>query len=246
MNTSAAVRESVIDRVKKLLALAGNNENVNEAAAAMARAQRLMLDHKLAAAEIESDDEAAPAIGELIVDEPGGFVMTWKAALLVTLSKANFCELVESRVITPSGKRAVRFRIIGTETDTNVVAYCYRYLCAEIDRLCDAEATGRGFQFRNAFRRGAVAAIAMRLAEERKRAVQEAPDAGRALVVLRKADEAVADFINRKFTDLKNKKLAAVTDMHGYTSGVEAGKKIAIPGRQQQGALGAEPRKLRG
>ena len=64
-------RDSVIERVKKLLALAGSNTNVNEAAAAMARAQKLMLEHKLAAAELVVDGDAQEEIGGINVDEPG-------------------------------------------------------------------------------------------------------------------------------------------------------------------------------
>jgi hypothetical protein len=260
-------RETIIDRVRKLLALAGNNSNVNEAAAAMARAQRLMLEHKLAQAELDADDPNAvdTEVGQMVLDEAGEFLLAWKPILMQVLVKASCCHAFRHSVVGPQGQKAVRFTIIGTESDATFVSYCYRYVCAEVDRLCDIEAKGKGFGFRNSFRRGAVDAISRRLGEARKQVIQEAsakeraagasagaapPAAGdsKALAVFRKADDAVALYMKEKFSEVKfrTSRAAAVSSGGGYTSGRAAGEKIAIPGRDARPQLGAEPKRLRG
>ena len=121
------------------------------------------------------------------------------------------------------------------------VSYCYRYLLNEIDRLAALDCKGKGFAYSNAFRRGAVSAISARLTQARK---EVAASTSTALVVLRKADEAVADYVKAKFKTLVTKKASAV-DARGYAHGKAVGEKIAIPGKDQRPSLGAEPRKLR-
>jgi len=244
--TSSIDRESIIERVQKLLALAGNNNNVNEAAAAMARAQRLMLEHKLAAAELATQmDDADDEIGVIAVDEVGDFLLAWKPLLMSSVARASCCRAVEYKVVTPDGRKGVRFKVIGTESDASYVAYVYRYLCAEIDRLCDLEAKGKGFGFRNSFRRGAVDTIGSRLHRERAQVVKDQADSGKALAILSKSSDAVDAYIKQKFGKLRSSSTSAPGNSFGYGAGRKAGEKIAIPGQDRRGAIGKAPAQLR-
>ena len=51
-----AVNELVLTKVRKLLALAGNNPNQAEAFAAMAKAQALMAEHAIALGDVETQE----------------------------------------------------------------------------------------------------------------------------------------------------------------------------------------------
>src|SRR4249920_984372 len=51
---------AILDKVRKLLRLAGNNSNPEEAATAAAHAQRLLDAHNLSAAMLELESEASP------------------------------------------------------------------------------------------------------------------------------------------------------------------------------------------
>nr|MBA3352198.1 DUF2786 domain-containing protein [Blastocatellia bacterium] len=91
-----ANRESVIEKVKKLLNLASNNANVNESATAAGLAQQLMLEHKLAVAEIETNDQDADDIVVAKTDVNFGAtnLPKWKSILLASLTKASCCVAV--------------------------------------------------------------------------------------------------------------------------------------------------------
>lgn len=57
-------KRKIIDRISKLMALAGKNSNEEEAAAAMAKAQALMIEHELSEADV-SDEQLEAHLGEM-------------------------------------------------------------------------------------------------------------------------------------------------------------------------------------
>lgn len=233
-------RDDVIDRVKKLLALAGANTNVNEAALAMARAQRLMLEHKLATAELESADERDD-VTELVVEENKSRHETWKSCLIAVLARVSCCSVVQGSNIYKGPNHIVsRFTIVGTEADASYVAYAHQYLVNEINRLCEAAGvTGRAQ--RNAFRRGAVNAIGVALTSVRS-SVQATRNA---LLVINRAQAAADAYVKTAFGPLRSSSAPGVRDWDSYRAGQAAGRTVSLPGRNGQGKLGPEPKKLR-
>ncbi len=167
----------VLDRIKKLLALA-QSSNVNEASNAAAAASKLMAEHQIAEAMLAATPEAANAtqepIGTDVLHSSGGKrkLARWAAALAVCVCEVNGCKCYVT---------GAELRVIGKSSDAQTARYLFAYLVREVDRLCDAEARSRGNPGRtwcNNFRIGAMQTINSRLregvAQARRTARQEA------------------------------------------------------------------------
>ncbi len=232
-------KESIVDRVKKLLNLAERNSNVHEAAAAMAKAQRLILEHKLASVDLDVEEEASIKVEEHVIEERGKSVVTWRSCLMSSLTKATGCSAVYSR---EDGKQ--RIHLFGTQNDVAFVSYAFKYLIAEIDRLCKEQAVGQGKSFSNNFRLGAAAAIGSKLKQARAAVVAEAKDPGAALIVLDKTLAPVEAALKERFNRVKKGKDWKATNYEAFQQGRVAGATVSIPGQDHRRSLGAEAQKL--
>jgi hypothetical protein len=139
--------DKVIDRVKKLLALAGNNNSAAEAATAAAMANSLLDEYRLSTADLESQDEST---SEPIEDdvEPiyeSGKVTAWKCLLIQVLCRQYGCSSWND--CDYSGRKISRYKLVGRKSDISVVRYMYAYLLSECTRLSLAEAKGMGRVF---------------------------------------------------------------------------------------------------
>lgn len=161
----------ILDRIKKLLALAHNNTNANEAASAAAQAQALMSRHAIDSMMLETaaDGPEEPIETETLWVE-GNKRSTWRGRLAVTLCRVNQCKayITEVRTARSQSKPQAELRVIGKASDAQTVRYVFTYLVREIERLCDEEIELRGSMGKtwcNNFKLGAVDTINMRLIE---------------------------------------------------------------------------------
>jgi len=109
---------NLVERIRRLLALS-TSSNQNEAAAAAAAAQRLMTQHQIEMAQVQSlsDD----AFSEIRYRSRGAY-RVWRGLVMSALMEANSC----------TGYRmGNQHAIIGVRTDVQVVHYVFEYLCAE-------------------------------------------------------------------------------------------------------------------
>lgn len=130
-----SVEPKVIERIRKLLALAGNNPNEHEAAAAAARAQELMLQHDLTMETVSTKvDRRTAGIdkGDRMVlrekGKPGG----WKVALFACIGQTSGCW-----VFTTEGGKwydATGY-LVGRAQDVEMAHYLYDFLVRELERL---------------------------------------------------------------------------------------------------------------
>lgn len=164
------------DRVRKLLALAKNNPNVNEAATAFARAQEIAARHAIDLDTLSDDehDTAPPltveSIGRREIERMGK-VVAWKASLLGVIASANRC-----KVFTGHDGSQRTLNAYGQPSDLDTVQYMYHAIRKEIDRLARDAARGKGRSWGRNFRLGAVHEIGQRLRQARAKAVQSARD----------------------------------------------------------------------
>lgn len=118
-------RKRVIERVRKLLALA-KSSNEHEAALAAAHAQRLLAEHNLAISELEMREEGAGE-AELTVART---VPKWLSSLFAVVAHAFDC-----MAIVASTADAGRLRFIGVGEDPAVAACTLQFLMQELRRL---------------------------------------------------------------------------------------------------------------
>jgi hypothetical protein len=229
----------VIDKIKKLFALAAHpSTNVNEAAAAAGRAQALLFANKLSMAEIEvNGGKPAEAVGQLNLDARGKAHIKWKASLMSAVGRGCYCKVIQSVGLrNDKGETICRLMIIGKPSDAQTVQYLYTYLVSEIERLCASLCWGMGATYENSFRLGAVAAIYQRFTEQRTEQERANAPVGSALAVIKNSDNEIKAFVAEKFGRLGKVARARVSNGDGYGAGVRAGRDVNLGGNKRLGA----------
>ena len=149
----------VLDRVRKLLALA-TSPNVHEAAAAAARAQRFIDEHRLQ--DLLAAEDAAPEFDDAR-DEPietSKRLRPWKAALANVLADASGCV-----AYTLKRGREQSIVLVGREQDRQAVTAMYRALVAQVEWLSATHGPGESKKWHASFRLGAVHSIRVAMDE---------------------------------------------------------------------------------
>lgn len=137
--SETAIPASIVARVKKLLALAGNNSNEHEASAAAEKAQALMAEYNLELAE--GGETGAAETDRAKADPRLEARREWQVTIMRNLAANNFCMhwTVERRDVNASGKGKVRNRtwhmLIGRKANVEVTVSMYGYLTDAMARL---------------------------------------------------------------------------------------------------------------
>lgn len=236
----------ILDKIKRLLALAGS-DNVHEAALAAKTAQKLMARHNIEAAmlEVDSESESQEQIGEeVFAGVSGKRLSTWKTALCATVARVNGCSAYSQWF---AGDQRMVF--VGTPSDSKTARYMSAWLIAEIDRLTKLERAKRGPQGRsyyNSFRLGAAHEIARRLKEAHRDAAEESREMARAAdrvqgtsTQLVKVEAALVrvedkltraqDFMKRKHPDMESRAASrARINGNAFAEGKRAGGSVSL------------------
>lgn len=158
--------QSVIEKIKKLLALS-NSSNANEAAVAAGLAARLMAQHSIDAAELGGDveEKAGKEVDPMFAAKT---LPLWLNILSAGLCRANHVFSWAERC----ADGMTRIRLAGRPSDVANVRFLFAYLRSEIERLAQAECPRMGRSIKDAYRKGVVvgALDAMKKATEEVRA----------------------------------------------------------------------------
>lgn len=138
------LKENIIEKVRKLLALSASN-NVNEAAAAAALANKLIDANRLSEADLE--DVVTENIEPIEEDSEHIYVTSkvtgWKSTLITNLAKHYGCAIYNDAVIISNRKQS-RYRMVGRRSDLGITRYMFNWLLVEIQRLADITVKGCG------------------------------------------------------------------------------------------------------
>jgi hypothetical protein len=88
-------KETILKRIQKLFALAGNNPSEKEAYAAMLKAQELLLEHGLSMEQVngfEEEEKADSSIKEDSVEQGGGKLYGWQTVVMRVITKNFRCK----------------------------------------------------------------------------------------------------------------------------------------------------------
>jgi len=236
---------SIIDRIQKLLRLAGNAGSEHEASLAAERAADLMKRHEIDTAEISLDAQE-PRIAEPIN----------KAYQVTdTRKKVAWHMRVINGVARSYGARAYWTRgsvmLFGRLSAIQAVSYTAQYLMREIESITDNEApssAGYSRAYRNAFRLGCAARIAARLDEKTAKAApknchadaksapvaasDDPPPASAGVIAIIEKDraevaQAYADFSRKWGSGVR---VGQVSSGAGYGAGHAAGGRVKLGG----------------
>lgn len=164
--------QRVLDRVAKLLALA-ESPNVNEAQAAMAAAQKLLLKHNL-----EHRGQAhARGYAFRHVGRPSARRPEHEKRLATLLAKHFFVEAIWIPVYLPlEGKRGSVLELCGSPASLEIAEYVHGYLLETGERLWREHKKTLGIhgdRERRTFLAGVMAGFASKLAKESRRHAEE-------------------------------------------------------------------------
>ena len=119
--------DKILDKVRKLLALAGNNSNQHEAASAAEMAARILDEYNLTLTDVEVRE-----IVECAVKFNTMNTQDWYGMLAVTVANVFDCYVFKRVDDTEKNSRAV---FVGTRSDAEVASYVYMYLFNVCTRL---------------------------------------------------------------------------------------------------------------
>jgi hypothetical protein len=120
--------DKVIDRVRKLMALA-DSDNPNEAATAAAAAQRLIDLHRLSQTQIDQGPDPGPNYDPHKPLLRGSHLLKWKRVLLNVMARANSCATIIRTTMDKHTKEVLERAIIIIGREQDIVATRQMYEC---------------------------------------------------------------------------------------------------------------------
>lgn len=241
---------AVLDKVQKLLKLS-QSPNVHEAALALAKAQKLMLEHQIdmEAVRLQNKAPEEPIVGtdrfSPTMGAPGR-LESWRKFLANVVAKHCGVALFTRRV----SHRDNVFSLVGRTSDIQAAQYLYELLASETDRLVAAQPKGQGRAWFLTFRTGCVAAYAKTLQDMRNSLREDieraAASSSTALVRLN-----ALDMLDRRAKEAKEALDAAIEtrpapasrasfSASAYLAGRDAGATVQINGAKGSMATGAK------
>lgn len=203
MSDRKTEREKIIERVRRLLAMAKDAASPNEAAIAAARARKLMDQHQIESVEMMDSFCAA----ENFASQPGGVdpyknLPVWIDWLGVAVAEFNDCIVKPVRKYGDGGEKKTFFVFSGYESDVIVAGAMHRYLVDSVKRLSDrylsaVEKSGRVVMV---YRCEAASTLCGRLHElKQERESSACKDAKGTSLVVRKFDNVIDHFGTPKY-----------------------------------------------
>ena len=211
----------IIEKIRKLLALA-NSSNEHEAALAAAHAQRLLSEHNLAMADIESEQK--PQSADKVEAQVSKVLPKWVRHLIYGVCITFDCQAIHHPA---TGKMT----FIGVGADVQIAAYTFAYLDKTVRRLCsgymkvhvsgDVSSRHRELK-RQSYYLGAVSTIISRLREQKA----VTPTTPGALVPVKEALIRKAMSEIGPTRTVRNRR--SYIDSHAYTKGQQDGHTVGI------------------
>jgi hypothetical protein len=240
------VDPKILERIRKMLAMAEGKANINESAVAASMAAKLMAKYNIDHADvllrtIEDDDIVANSVQTENKEVPA-----WMGAMVVPVARLNDCEARYWYERCPTtGARLKRVQYLGQRDDAQVAAWIFSYLCDEVLRLSKVYRRQKRKEFGGGghgtimsdYRMGLVEEIKQTITRmrEEKRVDLAQHSTGTALVVRKQA--MILEKFQVKYSQTRG---SSVRDGGAYYDGRRDGKNIRINGavgHDRRGAL---------
>ena len=232
----AADVDRVLDRIRKLLALAGSS-NQHEAELAMRKAHELMLRHNVEAAAARS--ERSFEVRQL--GDPLRRATRVEADIVALLTQFFFVKVIRVPVYMPRlGRPGSVYEIVGTHANVEMASHVYAFLLATAERLWSAnrhDTRVRSGRDRLAYQAGVVGGFREKLLFERV----DLKKTGLVWV----GDRTLDGFYRARHPHITHRR-ANVRWSSAHAAGREAGRTVVLHKPVAHGPSGAGPRLLRG
>jgi hypothetical protein len=228
--------DRVLDRIRKLLALAGSS-NQHEAEIAMRKAHELMLRHNIeeTAARVERNYEVRH------LGDPSRRGTRVDSDVAGLLAEFFFVKVIRVPVYLPRlGKSGKVYEIAGTRANVEMASHVYAFLLATAERLWNenrGDARVRNGRDRLAYQSGVVGGFREKLLFERKDLKQTG--------LFWVGDGALDGFYHARHPRITTR-THRVSVNGAHAAGREAGRTVVLHKPVERGSSGGSPRLLRG
>lgn len=230
---------SLIQRVRKLLAMAEGTGNPNEADAFSRKAAELIALHRIDPERLRVASHDDLALEEFELGR--GAYVRGRLAVLDAVAVANDC-----RVVFESREHGTVAIVAGFRSDLETTGLLYHSLHTQASSRMAAErrATPAATQrWRRSFLFGYAAQIAAMLSESSDEAQRHSPTGASALPALRERDERVREFVAERFGRVTAARPARAATVSGWQAGRDAASRAdlgraRIAGRRAIGSGG--------
>lgn len=207
-------RKKIIERARKLMAMAADSSSPNEAAIAARRARALIDKYQLSIGDLEERTEFGMAKGS----RARRATPRWEQHLAIKVANLNDC------IVKYDGAGALTFA--GFDEDATVAAFMFGYITDACKRQCDSYIkTQNRFGNRNAFKWGFARAIGEKIDEMLKeRQAQVMTSTGTSLMVVKK------ELVEKEFggANYGQQRANVAKDHHAAAAGHAAGRRTNI------------------
>lgn len=229
--------EKILERVKKLMALAGNNPSEAEASAAMAKAHAILAEHNLTLNDLPEEKVSKPEVHRA----EGFYGFPWARSIAQAIAHLYFCEMFFYHA---QGNKKTTFCFVGKEHNTRTAAYVAQHVINAVMRESHKvmRAQGGGNSVANSFQYGASGRIGQRcrelIAAAKQGNLQGSGGANLpALAPLynqeQEANRAVIDSLSLKTGKARQ---ANIKDYAGYQAGRSFGDRVQLTQSVKGGA----------
>jgi len=224
-------QELIQNKIKRLLNLASNNLNENEAASAIAVATKLAEQYRIEIATLEiNGDNTAPA-EEVIEDNnpfiSGGRIRNWKTILLRAVVKSQGCVHYYRRT-GRSHQATTHYYVFGRPSDIAIARNMLVWAIAELEFIGMRICQGKGKRYANAWYNGAVDAISQGLRKGKEKAREGCSTT--ALTIVDSRVKKSAATMTQTYKLVTKKRTSTSLDSKGYDDGYHVGSKMTISG----------------
>lgn len=227
--------DRVLERIRKLLALAGS-PNQHEAETAMRKAHELMLRHNIEA----SAARAERSFEVRLLGEPLRRATRVESDIIVLLSQYFFVKAIRIPVYVPhEGKRGLLYEIAGTRPNVEMASHVYAFLLATAERLWQEnrrDTRVRSGRDRLSYQSGVIRGFREKLATERTEL------RGTGLVWV--GDSRLEDFYRARHPRVVTRRRTVRMD-GAHAAGREAGRTVVLHKPVERGPSAGSPRLLR-
>ena len=228
------IAPQLLDKVRKLLAMAEGTANPNEADAFSRKAAELIVAHRIDPERLQAT--ASDELGVLDVPLGRGAYVRGRLALLQAIAEAHGC-----RVVFEVRERGTVALVAGFRSDLDTTSLLYHSLHSQAgsrmarERRATAAATQ---QFRRSFMFGYAEQIRRMLASTHEQAIERVAPSSATLPALRARSRRVDEYARHRFGRVTTARRPKAATTSGWTAGWDAASRADL-GRRRVGGMRA-------
>ncbi len=153
--------EHIILKIKYLMRLA-KSANENEAANALAMAQKLMEKHGIKEAEVEEKEEKPVYTDDQLLFQTNS-LLEWIDQLTFAVADKYDCYIIKEENTASTGEKIFKYYVYGDDTDAIYVKEVFACLHSQMQAMIDKTIVGRGKLFVDSYCEGLVHGVKVNL-----------------------------------------------------------------------------------